>query len=260
MKISGVLPIYNEERLLPYSLNGLENADIDELCIYLDRCTDNSQQIVENWLNVADPKFRVKIKIATSKPKWRNLRAYAFQQVSEMCRGNIIYTLGADVYYGNALAIFDEKYFEDYDLVSFYYRNYSLNTFKPYIFYIWFLEQIRGLKGHPFPFRRGALALTKELWTRVCGYRDTGYLEGPFAYEYDFINRVEESGAKTALVPSKLLHLRPDKNPYKEGLARADIGMPFYKTLIHGILQLKPLSIVGHLHYRKFGKASVKWK
>jgi glycosyltransferase involved in cell wall biosynthesis len=47
-EVSGVMLIHNEENLLPLSLNSLQKANIKELIVVLDNCTDRSEEMI-NW-------------------------------------------------------------------------------------------------------------------------------------------------------------------------------------------------------------------
>ena len=47
MKVSVVMAVHNEAQYLPYTLFPLTQIDFDEVIFVLDRCTDNSQQIIE---------------------------------------------------------------------------------------------------------------------------------------------------------------------------------------------------------------------
>jgi len=245
-RLSGAMPVHNEEKYLPYGLASLTEAPLDELCIVLDRCNDRSEQIIKNWIKRCKPKYKV-VLYSKQDSYWRNKRAEAFQKAFELCSGDVIYSLAPDCIYPKQ--IFNWKIFLHYDFVAFYYRPYDLQKPAVYSAYSHILTRIRGFKNHPLPFRMGVFGVKRELWQKIGGFRDTeqhGFIE-----EYDLILRLQRAKAKMHFIKdANVLHLRHFKPGkwYREGQFRARLGIGLLKTLIHSIVLFAPECIVGFLH------------
>lgn len=108
MKISCVMPIHNEEKYLPYSLNSLLNAPIYEIVCVLDRCTDKSKEICRRFSVLAP--FRVRI-IEKNFSEWKNPASESFELGAMEATGHVIFSIGADCVFDPK--IFQQKYWED---------------------------------------------------------------------------------------------------------------------------------------------------
>ena len=249
LRLSGAMPVHNEEKYLPYGLASLTDAPLDELCIVLDRCSDRSERIIKSWIRRCKPKYEV-VLYNKQDSNWHNKRAEAFQKAFELCSGDVIYSLAPDCIYPKQ--IFNWKLFLHYDFVAFYYRPYDLQKPTVYSAYSHILTRIRGFKNHPLPFRMGVYGVKKELWEKIGGFRDTeqhGYIE-----EHDLILRLQKAKAKMHFIKNaNVLHLRHFKPGkwYREGQFRARFGMGFLKTLIHSIVLFAPECIIGFLHAKR---------
>ena len=120
MKISGAMPVHNEEKYLPYSLASLLDSSLDELVIVLDRCTDKSEQIVRRFIRKAP--FEVKV-ISVKKHKWQFHTAEVFNVGFKNTTGNIIYCIAADIYYNPEIFKINWK---DLDFALFPYADFSI--------------------------------------------------------------------------------------------------------------------------------------
>ena len=249
LRLSGAMPVHNEEKYLPYGLASLTNAPLDELCIVLDRCTDRSEQIIKDWIRKCKPKYEVVI-CKKHDSNWTNKRAEAFQKAFQLCSGDVIYSLAPDCIYPRQ--IFNWRLFLYYDFVAFYYRPYDLNKPTVYSAYSHIISRIRGFKNHPLPFRMGVYGVKRELWQKIGGFRDTephGYVE-----EYDLILRLQKAKAKMHFIKNaNVLHLRHFKPGtwYRQGQFRARLGISLFKTLIHSIVSFAPKCLIGYLHTKR---------
>lgn len=253
MKISGVLPVHNEEFYLPYTLNSLLSADLDELVVVLDRCRDRSVEIVYRFRDIAPFPVRV---IPVEERKWSFPTAEVFHRAFSEASGDIIYALGADcVYHPGVFQI----NWENLDLASFPHYEHDIRSLRIRIhnyymnFIKWILNiQIPKFTGKKkqfgiFGFRKWIFdELKDEPWDTILSediwFQRTAIEKLHVRYEYfpQFIS----------------LHLRPgnimnQRKQWEHGVGRAYLNYPLWKVLVHSIVFLKPMTLGGFLYARR---------
>ena len=250
MKLSGAMPIHNEQEMLRYSLLPLTNVDLDELVFLLDRCEDGSEEIIKSWVSKMKPKYDVKI-YHKKKSSWKNKRAEAFNKVFQLAKGNVIFGLGADCIYDSQ--VFDRKPFlEGFDVVFYGYRNWDLERCGFWNCYVIVLEKLYKfiVRRYPRPFRHGIFGIKKDLWEKI-GCFENIILEDfdvkHLSYEEAFILKLRELGIKTVFRWVKNIHLRPDKDSVLEGVVRRKLHYPFYRVVLHAVLRFDSEILRGYL-------------
>jgi len=250
MKLSGVMPVHNEERLLPFSLPLLTYVDLDELVFLLDRCGDNSEQIINSWINRTNPKYDVRI-YHKQKASWKNKRAEAFNKAFQLAKGDVVFGLGADCIYNPQ--VFDRTPFlAGFDVVFYGYRNWDLQKSSLWNCYIIVLEKLYKLivRRYPRPFRHGIFGIKKKLWEKIGCFENIileDFNKKHLSYEEAFILKLRQMGAKRLFRWEKNIHLRPDKNPIFAGVIRRKLHYPFYRVLLHAVLHFDSKIITGYL-------------
>ena len=240
--ITGVMAIHNEMLLLPYALNCLKDAPLDELVVVLDRCTDRSEEIIRMF----KPKYPLKIYYKTWR-NWQNPVAEVFEYGFSLAKGDILYGLSADCTYDKKT--FDKKPFKNYALVSYRCDQRDLHTSFFRQNYEIFLRIIfQKLVAEVW---RGFFATKKEVWQQL-HFRDTKSEYGEHTQFVDYRNRLLEAGYKHFHDEStRNTHLRgaiTKERQLREGKGRRTQGYPLWRVLLHSILHLKPYVLVGYLN------------
>ena len=231
--ISVVMPIHNEQEYLPYSLNALVKAPIDELIIVLDRCTDRSKQILENV------KFPYKTVIIEK--TWKNWRfpiAENFELGFSKARGDYLYTMAGDFvldYKGQ----FNLNYFKNADILAYFYWNFDLHKYKLRQWYSNFLKKYLAGKTSNIPLKRtsGHIGFKREVWEKL-HFRDVASEDG------EFLRRALDNGFKFKYVPNlNNYHLRVDYSKEEQmfrGFLFAHRRVHRIRILLHSFINFCP--------------------
>jgi len=236
-RVVGVLSVHNEEAFLPFSLPNLAKCS-NEVVVVLDRCTDESRTIVEQF--VGSRWFMLENQ---TEPRWLNPCAEMKSRGLEYaCLSDCKYVLmiDADVVLdceaiGKAKSMLDHNV--DCDLVSFVYRQYSLfgsclDRFHDELSNL-LSRFTRRFKLQPI--RTGIYLVRKEKAT----LRDE-------PSEYDGLHQE----LCTAYVIGGI-HLRPRhdrSSQLKRGCARRSYSQyGFWKVLVSSMIQLQPFMLKGFI-------------
>ena len=246
-KISVVLPVHNEETYLPYSLNGLKDAPVDELIFVLDRCTDNSETIIRRFAKSA--KYKVKI-IKKLTQQWHCPTAEVFEIGFSHATGDYIFVAAGDLVYCKEM--FNPQLFKKIDFIMYFYWNYDikrrfqfrqhfLNFMKKYL-----TVPIRRKKAR---YRSGVFGCKREVWQKL-HFKDV-----PSEYD-DLYSRAIEHGYKTKFVQGlPIFHLRvglTHDRQYLQGMSRAQRGYHPVKVFLHSLIFLKPYVWTSYWFERKY--------
>jgi glycosyltransferase involved in cell wall biosynthesis len=244
LKISGVMPVHNEQEYLPYSLSGLKSAPLDELVVILDRCTDSSESIITGF----NPGYPVRV-YHKMWQKWRSKIAETFEYGFSLASGDVLYGLAADCVYDPKM--FDPKPFEKYAMMSYQYYNRDIHTsairqnmeiFLSKCFqWIDFAQQV---------WQGGVFATKKSVWCEL-HFRDLPSEYGENVQFKDYCERLMAKGYKYYHVKTtKIVHLRAPLNRSRqvlEGKGRAELGYPYWRVLLHSLIHMKPYVLVGYI-------------
>jgi glycosyltransferase involved in cell wall biosynthesis len=231
---------HNEENYLPYSLKSLQNASIDEFVIVLDRCTDRSLSIVEDF----KCNFEKRIILLTKK-RWKNPTAEPFALAAQAATGDIVYVLGADIYA-------DPKIFQA-DWSNLDYRSWNLDGYpllreesmfmvrlkdKLCLLYEKLKCRLTGLK-----FSTGIYAYRKHIYD-VVQHQDYD------AEDQLFLNTCVKKGFRYKFAKSRCLHLRPDSErsiKFRVKIGLTEYNVPTWKAVFFSLKILNPLYLREYL-------------
>ena len=245
MRISGVMAVHNEAEYLRYSLPALGRVPFNEVIFVLDRCTDNSENVIRR---IAPQNSEIVFK---KKQHWTNPIAEAFHTGFNTAKNDLVFALGADLVLAPHVLTITE------DLM----RNPRVGS----VFFGFTLCPTQGIRQR---IHEEYINLLKRyLLDRVSPYR-TEFTTGVYCFrkslarlqdvpeEYiDLHNQIREKGYKAVYVPDAgIIHLRAGLSREKQishGRARAELHEPLMKVTLHSIINLKPWTLITYLKHRK---------
>lgn len=245
MKFSVVVPIHNEEKLLPYSLPSIFRLKPDEAILIFDRCTDRSIElakgIAEKFGYLRKTKF---IKLNEPSPDWRFRLAFLRRYGFNMAENDIILNTDADT-------LLDEKISEYLPLVG-----------KDEIALVGFSRISYPLKFQNFIARLVSTFIPKIGFAGLYAFSKKAWLETEDKEAVKKIPRAEDTYLylsiskkyRTKFIKTNTLHLRPQETA-KMHLIRGTTYWtvqhnPLWKAILHSIIYFRPLVLVGYLHAR----------
>gem|GEM_PF-1009328 len=245
VKFSTIMPIHNEERFLPYALPSVYELDPDEVILIFDRCTDGSLDLSNKIAKHTDSEAKTRfIEIDEPTPEWKFrpafLRTYGFK----MAKNDVILNTDADI-------ILDHNIREHLSLVgknsigliSFARKEYPF-TFQSFMAKLihTIIPKIGFTGTYAFSKRAWQKTLNEKSMKKICSAEDT-YLHMLISRKY-----------KTRFIKTNNIHLRPREKPYyhyTKGVTRWQVKHdPFWKTLLHSLVYLRPMVFVGYMHAR----------
>ena len=247
MKLSVVLPVHNEEAYLPYSLNTLAKAHINELVIVLDRCSDNSEMIIKSFAELVE--YDVKV-VKKNFQHWHCCTAEVFELGLQHTTGDLLYVSAADIIHD--LKQFNPTFFKDADVVSFFYFNFDLHRYKLKQSYMNFMKRyinISRLWKRKLAWRSGLFGCKREVWEKLHLH------DVPSEYD-DFLERAVKAGYRYKFVKDmKNLHLRVGLTKDRQmlqGMSRAQRNVHPLMVFGHSMLMLKPYVWLSYWYERKY--------
>lgn len=245
LKISGVMPVHNEQEYLPYSLGGLKGAPLDELVVVLDRCTDNSERIITRF----KPNYPVRVYPKTWQ-KWQSKIAETFEYGFSLASGDVLYGLAADCVCDPKM--FDPKPFEKHAMVSYQYYNRDIHTSAIRQNMEIFLSKcFQRIDFAQQVWHGGVFATKKSVW-RELHFRDLPSEYGENVQFKGYCERLMAKGHRYCHVKTtKIVHLRAPLNrgiQILEGKGRARLRYPYWRVLLHSLIHVKPHVLVGYVH------------
>jgi glycosyltransferase involved in cell wall biosynthesis len=261
MKVSVVMPIHNEEDLLPYSLRALLSAPAHEFIFVLDRCTDNSKNVVSRF---AASVGRCKI-LEKREASWLNAAAEAYDFGAQYASGDWIYFIDADTVVDRR--VFDPKYWQQGNAFRFRYYNYDIRGIPIRSAYEKVLLRITERLGISTGHFATVVSFKGDYWRKtrhelqspwrlakevplenIEGLRKNPtlalrgiILQEQRRYERDFV-RVRDTNC---------LHLRPKNSTDQQelqGIARYVLGYPLWKVLLHSIMYFEIRTLIAFVH------------
>lgn len=245
MRISGVMAVHNEAEYLMYSLPALRRIPFDELIFVLDRCTDNSEEIIRR---LAPNHSKIMFK---EEQYWVNPIGETFQMGFDRARNDLVFALGADLTLTPRVLTITEDYMRDPKIGSIFfgYTRRSIQGLHRRIHeeYINFLK--RYLLDRVSPYRM-------EFTTGVYCFRKSLAKLRDIPEEYnDLHNQIRAKGYVAAYVPDAgIIHLRTGLSKEKQilhGRVRAKIHEPLMKVALHSIINFKPWTLITFLRCRE---------
>lgn len=249
---SGVMPLHNEALFLPFSLQALKHADLGELVVVLDRCTDESERLIDIFTGQAS--FPVR-KYVLSEREWGNPTSEVFKMGFEKAQGDVVYSLAGD-------CIYDPRIFQicwaNLDFASFHY--------------------------YDFPLGKGLLDKLHSLWVNFLKRILNIYLphltkqtkfSGIYAFQKRFFNRLNPLDVQSEDVwyfqqalnlkvkyrhftQFRNIHMRPATIGFAEkqkahGTGKQALNYPLWKVVAHSVLLIKPHTLKAYIHARARG-------
>lgn len=236
--VSCVLAIRNEEHYLQYSLQNLLAIPFKEIVVVLDRCTDGSRMLVQQY---SDYRFKIVEKTCLT---WRNPNAEAKNMGVRVARGNLIFHTDADVILDveavhKAIQIL--QYRRDVDAVVVGYKLHSLyGSIFDRLRDEWlniFARLVRLLRLQP---SRGGIYLARKKYASPPDCDSA----------YDAVQR----GGGVVYVESRTLHLRPRyERESQESRGRSRAFLPQYSLakMLLAILQLQPYMLTAYMQTKR---------
>ena len=254
--ISLVMAVHNEEKLLPITLPTILSPRVQEYIFLLDRCTDDSRELIQKWVRVNDLNDKAKlIPYSSGSWKWRTSEVYqiAFKQATK----DLIYKTDADILYDPRAFHINHNKGDGYTSFDVYTRR----TFKEHLYHMTHLkthikEGFTPLTGLTHNGASCMYVTPRELWQRV-EFKDTvsgdslDYLKElkNLGCSHRHIKKVafyhldhdrKETGTKSRHNKKKLyLQLRT-------GIKFRKDKMPLWRVLLWSFIRLEPHTITGY--------------
>ena len=244
MKFSIVVPIHNEEKLLPYTLPSIFKLKPDEATLVFDRCTDRSIEVAKKIATDFRYTQRTQfIELNDPSPEWIYRLAFVRRYGFKLAKNDLILNTDADTILDSRIAGFLHLIGQDeVALVSFGRRPYPL-TIQDFIARIIFVFSRLGFEG--------IYAFSKKVWletenqnsVKKISYDEDAHLCRSIAKKY-----------RTVYVRTNSIHLRPEEKPerhFKLGFTYWSVKhKPLWKAALHSIFYFRPLLLAGYLKAR----------
>ncbi len=241
-KISVIMPIHNEERYLPRSLKALTSlkSKVSEFIFILDRCTDRSEDLVRMF-------FPDEIIIKKKTQKWRYPISENLQLGLEASSGDIVMIIDADIVVPPDIV---DKLLNNLkgDIVSvsgMVVTDKDVSFFNKVYYYWEFLYSLLPLNKQP---RGGCRMVRRDILEELGGFKDV------FAWDSLLDMEIRRLGYKSKMIEAvRCLHIREItlrkciSGQIMSGKARKELGIPFWRTLAHAIVRLRPLVVYGYI-------------
>lgn len=249
-RVSVVMPIHNEEDLLPYSLHSMLNAPVSEFVFVLDRCTDGSKEIVSRFASLVG-KCRIFEKNQSS---WLNPAAEAYDFGARYATGEYIYFIDADVVVDNR--VFDPNHWRKGNALRFRYYNYDIHGVPIRWAYERVLLKITENLGISTGHFATVIAFKRDEWLRTRRESPPENIEGlrknpQLVLEGIMMREHERRFARIA--DTCCLHLRPKTTASEQqlqGIARYVLGYHVWKVVLHSVMYFQIHTLIAFLHAR----------
>jgi len=211
MRFTVVCPVHNEETLLPYSLPSMRKLGPEETIFLLDRCTDGSELLIDQWFPCAK-----KITVSETPKNWVYRGAWIRREGYRVASNDFIVSTSADIILDpRVLQVTDEYLRGDCRLVSIGYTDYPLNI---HVF-------LTRLTAKTFPSRAfgGPLVFSRQAWLET---EDQESASKAFA-EDTHLKLAIGRKYRTVHVESASIHLRPSQS-FERHFKK---GQEYYRTL-----------------------------
>lgn len=246
MRISGVMAVHNDALYLRYSLPALKQIPFDELIFVLDRCTDNSEEVIRK---LAPHSSRI---IFKKRQHWVYTRAgETFQTGFDKARNDLVFALGADLILEPRTLTIAKDLMRDPKVGSVFFgftqrpiRGIYRRIHEEYINFL-----KRYLLDRVSPYRM-------EFTTGVYCFRKSLAKLRDVPAEYDDLHKqIRAKGYEAMYVyDAGIIHLRAGLSREKQiwhGKVRARLREPLMKVALHSIINLKPWTLVTYLRCRE---------
>jgi len=233
------MAVHNEEKYLPRSLNCLKNEGV-RLIVILDKCTDNSENIIKNI-------FPEAMLINKIEKKWENSYAENLQIGYEMSVGDYIGIFDADIYcQSNSFSRLQKELIPPIASISAYIITDKKASIMNNLYYYWEKTFDFGLKERE---PRGAVrVISREALLKIGGFKDVPTPDTQLDLD------LRKAGYESKLSRDVIcIHLRvfsfkkSIETQIVSGRMRRKMKMPFIQVVGHSIIRLRPFVLYGYL-------------
>jgi len=240
MKISGIIPVHNEEKMLSFTLPFYRTYALDELVVVLDRCTDKS----ENLISDAHLPYNVRF-IRFTKHSWKFPIPEVLNAGFSAAKGDFLYSLAADFLCDTAIFKID---WNGFDIASFTILNYPLNVgFRVKLKTYW-MDLYRKIYDVLYPKLSGKPSVYGLYAFRKSVLNSCRVIDGP-GEEVTFVKDAAKQGFRYKLFRIRNYHVRPLGGAATVHSLRTRLDYesrketskyPLWKVLGHAVLFLSP--------------------
>jgi len=251
---SVVLPIHNEEELLPYTLPGVFRLNPREVLLVLDRCTDRSETIAQRIHQRHFSHIPLSLIHVREKSEWRIHLNYLYHLGLERAKGPGLLLTQADILLNPQSFAGHLHLALEGNLVSFGVLGHPhLNPYNSFITMCLF--RLGGLLGGEL--FTGLLALNKETYERIALTPST-----PHNFDTHLLVEAKKRGVPYRFIPARNFNLRYrlnvtfrfDRILWELGVAKYRVGTPFHRVLAYTIVRMTPSVMAGWLQAKLAGK------
>lgn len=239
------MPVHNESQYLSQSLHALKRVEnqIDELIVILDRCTDDSGELVKKYF----PDAKI---IEKSKSMWKNNYAENLQLGYEASKGDVICIHDADMRIPpNLFTDLLQELKGNVMSVSPGIETDKKASFFNLIYHYW--EKTRVIAPLGEQPRGGVRLVLRDGLEKIGGFKDV------IAPDTQIDIDLRKNGYESKICKNVIcLHLRRFSfkkaigGQINSGRMRRGINMPFWKVLGHSVIRLRPFVIYGYFSKR----------
>lgn len=249
-RVSVVMPIHNEEDLLPYSLHPMLDAPVHEFIFVLDRCTDRSKEIVSRF-STRVPGCKT---LEKNETRWLNPAAEACDIGAEHASGDWIYLIDADVVADKR--VFDPEHWQKGNALRFRYYNYDIRGAPIRWAYEKTVLRITERMGISTGHFATVIALRRDEWMKTRHESPPENIEGlrknpPLVLRAIMMREHERHFVRIA--GTNCLHLRPKTTASEQelqGIARYMLGYRLWRVVVHSIMYFQIRTLVAFVHAR----------
>lgn len=252
-KFSVVMPVHNEEHMLPYSLPSIYRLHPDEVVLLFDRCTDRSVKVAREIAVQYNMLFNTKFHVCdSSSSECRFSHAFGRFLGSKIAKHDVVLFTAADMILDPKIADFVGWIGKDgVGMVSFVHKNYPVD-WRLLVKRLLVRSKIRGLGSENW---LGAILL----YNRKCGFEleELEELKTLTMAQDTHLRRAIAKKYKTLCFCSDTIHLRPmeSKRHYLRGkLYWNDLRRSFLVTLLSSVMVLRLNLLKGYIHARFGGQ------
>ncbi len=242
MKASLVCPIHNEASMLPYTLRSMLSFGCDEVLFGLDRCSDESEDMILAASKAIHPRSLVLRRFNGDEgADWRFRPAYLRRELYGMAENDVILNTSGDIWLDPKMGRHLDLIPNNYGLISFHYfeKPWNIQCFE------------RALITKFVPGFAGLLAFSKKAWLDT---EDMENLKLVKLGEDTHLQLAIKKKYRVRHIHSRSLHLRPNEEKsdhYLRGTIQWDrLHNPMWKTFIHAVAMIRPAVLVGYCHAR----------
>ena len=253
---SVILPVHNEEQLLPYTLPGVFRLRPREVVLVLDRCTDRSEVIAQRMQRHHFPATPLSLIRVRELSGWSIHLNYLYHLGVKQAQGPAILLAQADIMLDPACILRHLHLAMKGSLVSFGVSGHPhLNPYNSFITRS--LIRIGDFIGGERFF--GVLALTKQTYSKIALNPHT-----PHNFDTYLLVEARRKGIPYHFIPAPNFDLRPrrkasfrfDRILWELGVAKYRVGKSFLRVLAYSLLRMTPSVMAGWLQAKLADKHS----